>query len=59
MSFFLKKGIICMMPFDLMITVEGYWDYKLRNQSLDLAAEGNHTKPPLTRHDLKKYQKLL
>ena len=45
-----------MMPFDLMITVEGYWDYKLRNQSLDLAAEGNHTKPPLTRWG--KYQKL-
>ncbi len=29
------KGIICMMPWDILVTIDGYWDYKFRNQSLD------------------------
>ena len=44
----LGSGIICMMPWDMMVTVNGYWNYKFRNTSLD-DVEVNGTEPGLTK----------
>ncbi len=33
-------GIICMAPWNTLITIDGYWDYKFRDQSLDSAGSG-------------------
>ena len=28
-------GVICMMPWDMMTTVKGYWDHKFRNTTIE------------------------
>ena len=32
-SFFV--GLVILLPWNILITVNGYWDYKFRNTSLD------------------------
>ncbi len=52
---FSVPGIICMMPWDILVTIDGYWDYKFRNQSLDDMEEeelNNSTDPELTKYVL-------
>ena len=28
-------GVLCMLPWDMLVTVNGYWHYKFRNTTLD------------------------
>lgn len=43
-----------MMPWDMMVTVNGYWAYKFRNTSLDeiLVIPMNASKPGLTKRQI-------
>jgi hypothetical protein len=36
-------GLIILLPWNILITVNGYWDYKFRNVSLDNSNETQTT----------------
>ncbi len=39
-----------MMPWDMLMTVNGYWEYKFRNESFDkFEDDPNATEPALTK----------